>query len=190
MLSLDWPKTDRWIMGESWVGSRLSEYLVELTDGIGPRWAGTDGDARAARYIRGVMESFGLDARLEEFELDAWEQGACIATIVRQVSRSSSLSVHGERGRPTRRNTSPAEPGEEVERGVTILPMLNCPPLDLTAPLVDVGFGMPHELDAGRDRLRGAVAVMNVGLEPFSTPRTMADRILDLAAASCAHRRR
>lgn len=49
MSSLDWPKTDRRIMGESWVGSRLSEYLVELTDGMGPRWAGTDGDARAAR---------------------------------------------------------------------------------------------------------------------------------------------
>lgn len=160
MLSLDWPKTDRWIMGESWVGSRLSEYLVELTDGIGPRWAGTDGDARAARYIRGLMESFGLNARLEEFELDTWEHGACTATIV---------------GR-----------GERVERGVTILPMLRCPPLDLAAPLADVGFGMPHELDPVRDRLRGAVAVMNVGLEPFSTPRTMADRILDLAAAGCA----
>ena len=81
MLSLDWPKTDRWIMGESWVGSRLSEYLVELTDGIGPRWAGTDGDARAARYIRGVMQSFGLAARLEEFELDTWAHGACRAMI-------------------------------------------------------------------------------------------------------------
>src|SRR5262249_27521189 len=45
---------------------------------------------------------------------------------------------------------------------------------------------MPHELDPVRDRLRGAVAVMNVGLEPFSTPRTMADRILDLAGAGCA----
>ena len=193
MFSLDWPKTDRWIMGESWVGSRLSEYLVELTDGIGPRWAGTDGDARAARYIRGLMESFALDARLEEFELDTWEQGACTAMIVGQTSPSSSLSVHGEGERPAltvptgHRDTSPPERREEqVERGVTILPMLNCPPLDLNAPLVDVGFGMPHELGAVRDRLRGAVAVMNVGLEPFSTPRTMADRILDLAAAGCA----
>jgi hypothetical protein len=75
MLSLDWPKTDRWIMGESWVGSRLSEYLVELTDGIGPRWAGTDGDSRAARYIRGLMESFGprrAPRRVRARHVGAW----------------------------------------------------------------------------------------------------------------------
>src|SRR5262245_46598829 len=101
MSALDWPKTDRWIMGESWVGSRLGAYLLELTEGSGPRWAGRDGDARAARYIRGLMESLGLDARLEEFELDTWEHGACTALIVAQTSRSSSIAI---------------------------LPMLRCPP--------------------------------------------------------------
>jgi len=207
-------------MGESWVGSRLSEYLVELTDGIGARWAGTEGDIRAAHYIRALMESFGLYARLEEFELDTWDHGACSATLVPLPApreRSARLGAPGE-GSPgfvspstgemsppwaTERVTPPAfvpfpqgprsdrggpkgEGVSEVPQSVTVLPMLNCPPLDLKAPLIDVGFGMPHELDPIRDKLRGAVAVMNMGLEPFSTPRTVADRILDLAEAKCA----
>ena len=109
MVSLDWPKTDRWIMGESWVGSRLGEYLVELTDGIGPRWAGTDGDARAARYIRGLMESFGLAARLEEFELDTWAHGACTANPTTPTAATTTHPHPVRNSHPTGRTAnSPA----------------------------------------------------------------------------------
>ncbi len=156
-MSVDWTRLDKWIAGEAWVGSRLDEYLAELCTRIGPRWDGTPGDIEAARYIRGQMEHLGLtDARLEEFELDSWDHGLCEAWIVQD------------------------------DRTVDVLPMLNCPPIEYEGPIVDVGFGMGHELDYVRDRLPSSVAVVNLAHEPFSPQRPLPDRLIDIAEAGAA----
>ncbi len=150
-MTLDWAKIDRWLVGEAYVGSRLEEHLTELCTNIGPRWATSPADLKAAEYIKDRMAEAGLsDARLEEFEMHTWEHDAAEAHLV------------------------------ESERPVDILPMLGCPPVDVEAPLVDVGFGMPHELAPASGNLPGAVAVVALGSEPFSTPRPVADRIVDL----------
>lgn len=74
MSSSDWHEADRFLVGESWVGSQLESDLLELCEGFGIRWAGTDAERRAAGYIRGRMEANGLPApRLEEFPLQTWD---------------------------------------------------------------------------------------------------------------------
>ena len=46
-----WAEIDRWLMGEAWVGSRIDAHLSVLCEQIGVRWAGSDGEQKAAEYI-------------------------------------------------------------------------------------------------------------------------------------------
>ena len=152
----DWKTVDKWLMGEAFVGSRLDEHLYEICERIGPRWAGTPGDVAAARYIRDRFEEFGLtEPRLEEFELKAWDYSDCEGRIV------------------------------EDDRPISLVPMIHCPPVDMTAPLVDVGFGMPHEIEACAVSLPGSIAVVQNADEPFSDRIPLPDRLRALAEAGC-----
>ena len=61
-------------------------------------------------------------------------------------------------------------------------PCLFCPSLEIEAPLVDVGFGMAHELEPLRERLAGSVALIRSEFEPFTEPRLLTLRLRDLAS--------
>ncbi|OGG46576.1 MAG: hypothetical protein A3F84_21130 [Candidatus Handelsmanbacteria bacterium RIFCSPLOWO2_12_FULL_64_10] len=154
-MQIGWQDVDRWLMGEAWVGSRLQEHLVALCEEIGPRWSGSEGERRAVAYLLAEWTKAGLsDPHDEAFEFDTWEPGRAIARVV----------------------------GEE-DWAIDALPTLWCPPADLAAPLVDVGYGMPHELGPLRDRLPGCIALIQGGFEPFSPPRPFPMRLRDLAEA-------
>lgn len=151
-MNIDWTSIDRQIVGEAWVRSKIERHVDNLCRRIGPRWASTEAERKAAEYIRGQMIKSGYeDASLDEFDLDGWNHEPVQATIV------------------------------EDDRSIDMLPMLNCPSFEVEAPIVDVGFGMPHEIEAPSERLIGSIAVMNLGPEPFSTPVPHSDRILALA---------
>ncbi len=154
--NLDWTTIDKWLTGEAFVGSRIDEHLYEICERIGPRWAGTPGDFAAGSYIKKRLEEFGLtNPRSEEFELKAWDYSRCEGRVV------------------------------EGDLPITLLPMIHCPPLDVRAPLVDVGFGMPHELETVKDKLSGSVALISVADEPFSQQIPLPERLRALANAGC-----
>jgi hypothetical protein len=90
----------------------------------------------------------------EAFEFDTWDPGRVTARIV----------------------------GEE-EWAIDALPVLSCPPADVIGLLVDVGYGMPHELEPLRDKLPGSIVLIQSGFEPFSPPRIFPLRLRDLAEA-------
>lgn len=153
-MSLDWPNIDRWLMGEAWVNSRLSQHILHLCDVIGPRWASSPAEAQTVAYINEQMRAAGLDAvAAEEFTLHTWMPKSYHAQIVEDTS------------------------------SVAILPFLRCPTCDVTGPIVDVGFGTAHVLENVAAKLPGAIAVVNLGLEPFSAPEILAYRLRALAAA-------
>ncbi len=111
--SINWHEVDRVLVGESWVGSQLESNLLELCEGIGPRWAGSDAERRAAGFIRDRMETNGLpEPRLEEFPLQTWDYA------------SAKLVVAGEAPEP-----------EDLD----VLPFNHCAPVDVEARLIDVG---------------------------------------------------
>ncbi len=158
-MSLDWAAVDRWLMGEAWVGSQIERHLAVLCQQIGPRWSSSEGERQAVAYIRERMAAADLtDARLEDFPLDTWEHGRSTASVI--------ADSRVENGRP-----------------IDLLPLLFCPPVDLCGPLVDVGFGMPHEVAATREQLPDSVTIVNLSPEPFSTPKPLADRLLSLREA-------
>ena len=158
-MALDWAAVDRWLMGEAWVGSQIEQHLAVLCQQIGPRWSSSEGERQAVAYIRERMEAAALtDARLEDFPLDTWEHGQATAAVIANGQVAD--------GQP-----------------INLLPLLYCPPVDLRGSLVDVGFGMPHELAAAKEQLPDAVAVVNLSPEPFSTPKPLADRLQSLRDA-------
>ena len=153
-MTINYGAADRWIMGEAWVGSSIPGHIQSLCDDIGVRWAGSDGDLRAAQYISGQFEFYGLEnVALEPFPLKTWR---CDSVKIRVA-------------------------GEE-DWVIDARPTLFCPSVSVTAPLVDAGFGMAHEIKRLDGGLKGAVAIMDTGFEPFSTPRPFSNRVEDLAA--------
>ncbi len=151
---MNWKTTDRYLIGESWVGSQIDQHLHKLCVEIGPRWGGTPAERSAAEYIRDAMAANGLsNAELEEFPIKTWSW------------KSASLSLIGTR--------------EQLD----ILPFNHCEAVDVEAPLVDVGFGTAREATQARERLAGAVALMNLTFEQFSAPEHHGQRLQTLAEA-------
>ncbi|MDP6780104.1 MAG: M28 family peptidase [Candidatus Latescibacteria bacterium] len=152
-MDLDWRVLDRWMMGEAYTGSSIEAHAVELCDNIGPRWSSSEAEQEATAYIRGQMEAEGLDrAELEPYDLETWSW-----------SRAEAR----------------ADPGEQA---VDVLPFNRCPTTSAIGPIVDVGFGTEREVEeAGASVLDGAIALMQLGLEPFTTPVPHAYRLQSLA---------
>ncbi len=153
-MGVDWPSAERMLMGNAWIGSQANDHINMLCDSIGVRWGGSEGERRAAEYIGSRFEEYGLHGTsMEEFDLDTWEATA------------SSIKIAGEEDRP-----------------IDIRPSLFCPPVTATAPLVDVGFGMAHEVEPLRASLGGAIGLIAGGYEPFSPPESLTIRLERLAA--------
>jgi aminopeptidase YwaD len=156
-MPLDWPTIDRWLMGEAWTGSRIAAHLAMLCDIIGPRWSSSPAEEATLTYINEQMRAAGLDAvGREEYTLQTWMLQSYHAALV------------------------------EDNSNVAILPFHRCPTCAVTGPLVDAGFGTPRELAEAGDRLAGAVAVLALGFEPFTTPVLLPDRLQALAQAGAA----
>lgn len=156
-MELDWRTLDRWIMGEAWTGSLMSQHLVELCDRIGPRWSSSPAEWRTVNYLREQFTQSGLNtSALEAYTLHTWDYGRAEATLI------------------------------DEERSIDLLPFLRCPPCLVTGPLVDVGFGTAHEVETVQEHLPGAVAVVALGYEPFTAPVPLPDRLQALAAAGAA----
>ncbi len=152
-MKFDWTDVDRWLMGDAFVGSQIADSIDVLCDEIGVRWAGSEQERAAADYAVSRFERLSLSGiAVESFPLATAD------------CRAASLQVEGE--------------GDWI---IDCQPCLFCPSVDAAGPLVDVGFGMPHELVPMRDRLAGSIALMRSHYEPFTEPRLLSLRLRDLA---------
>ncbi len=157
-MAIDWRTADRWLMGEAMTNTLIADYINTLCDDIGPRWGGTEAERRAADFIVSTQNKHGLrDAHVEEFPVRTWE------------NPSASITVLADAGR-----------GGEAQWEADVRPCLFCPPVDVTGPLVDVGYGMEHEIGPVRARLKGAIVIMSMGFEPFTPPRLASLRLEDM----------
>jgi hypothetical protein len=150
---LDWNRIDRWIMGEASVGSGIPESVDVLCRQIGVRWAGTEGERAAAEFVADQLKSYSLS-------------GAGVQQYTLQTSdcHGAALQIEGY-------------PDWQLDAR----PCLFCPAVNLAAPLVNVGFGMPSDLARCASRLNGCVALIRADFEPFSEPRLLQLRLQDLA---------
>lgn len=148
-MTMDWEKAESWIMGSAWIDSLVSNHINTLCDDIGVRWGGSEGEKQAAKYIISQFEKFGLDnIASEPFKLSTWECSSASIVIV----------------------------GEE-EKQIDVRPSLFCPEIVVTGPLVDVGYGMAHEIQGLGQDLTGAIALITGAYEPFSPPEPLTNRL-------------
>jgi len=150
MKTPDWNMIDRWLMGEASVGSQIADSIGILCNVIGVRWAGSEHEHTAARFVAARFEEMLLhDVAVEEFPLQTCD------------CHAASLRVE--------------------DWSLDARPCLFCPSLNIEAPLVNVGFGMAHELEPLRQRLSGSVALIRSEFEAFTEPRLLTQRLRDLA---------
>ena len=153
-LKIDWQQVDRWLIGEEWIGSLINTHISKLCRDIGPRWSGSAEEEMAVAYVIEQFISSGLlDPRIEEFELHSWEHGPDKASIV------------------------------ESGHNPVIQPLLNCPAVNISGRIVNVGHGMENQLKAAGPLLKGAIAVLDLGYEPFSVPSPLPERLRTLSNA-------
>ena len=159
-MTVDWSTAERWLMGSASTDSLANEHINTLCDSIGIRWGGSEGERRATEYIRSQFEAFGLgSASIENFPVNSWK------------ATSADILISDETGRTIDARAS-----------------LFCPSINVTARLVDVGFGMPHEIKSLNQSLEGTVALMSSGYEPFTFPESLTlrlERLSKLGVLAC-----
>ena len=159
-MTIDWSTAERWLMGSASTDSLANEHINTLCDSIGIRWGGSEGERRAAEYIRSQFKSFGLrSTSIENFQVNSWK------------ATSADILIRDEAGRTIDARAS-----------------LFCPAINITARLVDVGFGMPHEIKSLNQSLEGTVALMASGYEPFTLPESLTlrlERLSKLGVLAC-----
>lgn len=117
-MNLDWKTIDRYLMGEAWIGSHIAKHAHALCEEIGPHWSSSEAESQAIRYIQAQMVADGLDRA----EAEPFELHTW------SYSKAEALKPNGQ--------------------PIDLVPFNRCPPCHLKAPLVDVGFGTPHKLEA------------------------------------------
>lgn len=149
-----WNDIDRRLIGNAWIESSIAEHVIQLCDTIGVRWAGTPSEQRAAEYIAEQFDALSISGTtIESFPLRSWN---CEHASLRIV-------------------------GDDTPR-FNVRPCMFCPPVSLISELIDVGFGMPHELAGITEADDPARAVlMDGGHEPFSERLTFHERLRTLA---------
>ncbi len=156
-MGLDWTTIDRFVFGEAWTHSFIKSHAEILCERIGPRWATSENELAAATFIREQFIQDGLDnPAFEDFNLPTWSHKQTLGTLV------------------------------EVNKAIDLLPFNRCPACKLTAPIVNVEYGTENTLREKKNKIKGAIAIMYVGFEPFSQPIPLSDRLYKLAQLGVA----
>jgi len=126
------------LLGRAWQSERPWRVLRTLTE-LEDRMGGHPGEQRAADFLEDELESLGVeDVTQESFAIPEWTRG------------ETSLLAHVH--------------SRDRERTFEARALPYCPESTVEAPLVDVGYGTPAELDA-RD-VEGAVVVASTATPP------------------------
>lgn len=130
---------DRQIVADLFLSRAGLEFVEDLVDRFGPRFAGTEQERRAADYIRDRFARLGVDrAETEPFTCAGWTRKDTRLHVVAPAAK---------------------------ELPCIALPF--CPPGEVEGPLVFLGDGDPQSYAVRRDELRGAIAMATTAQPRF-----------------------
>lgn len=122
---------DRMIMGDSYTSREVWENLRTLTDDFGSRFGGTDGERRAAGFLKEKLEMYGLkNATREPFDYLGWRRGPVKLEVV-----------------------------EPIRVEIPCISLPHCPPGVVEAELVDMGDGSPRDFDDRAGEIAGKIVL-------------------------------
>jgi Zn-dependent M28 family amino/carboxypeptidase len=134
---------DRRIVGDCYTSTEAMDNLVHLCDDFGSRFGGTDGEHRAAEFLKAKMEEYGLhNVRLEPVEYVGWTRGQATLEII-----------------------SP------VEKIIPCISLPHSPPATLEGTIVDVGDGAPQDFDSLAGEIKGKVVMTTSVVSPRGSKR-------------------
>ncbi len=129
---------ERQLIADIWTSEEPYLNLLELCDGIGNRWAGSESERRAAEFLRAKLDAYGLaNVRLEPVSFGAWERGEAVLLM-----------------------TAP------VEKSFSCVALPYCPAGEVEAELIDVGEGEEDDFARLGDAVRGRIAVCAAETNP------------------------
>ena len=165
-------------------------FLESLTSEIGPRLAGTEAEARAAKWAEAKLKTAGMEVHLETFPMTAWIRGAETAEVVRPAPQRLILTALGG---------SVATPPEGIEAEAVVFrtygALLAAAPGSLTGKIAVVtehmvrtengeGYGAANPIrraGASEAARRGAIAYLHrsLGTDTHRLPHTGALDYID-----------
>jgi Zn-dependent M28 family amino/carboxypeptidase len=134
---------DRQIVGDCYTSREVMDNLVTLCDEFGSRFGGTEGERKAAEYLKAKMEEYGLkNVHLEPVEYVGWVRGDVRLEIV-----------------------SP------VEKVIPCISLPHSPPANLEGTIVDMGDGAPEDFERRADEIRGNIVMTTSVVSPKGSKR-------------------
>lgn len=120
--------------------SRAYETLSDASQRIGHRLTGSPNGARAEEYAFRLFRQYGFsDVRYESFEVEAWTRDTVTLAVVPRKSDNF--------------------------RDVPVVALAHSPvEAHVEGEIVDVGNGLEGDFAAVKDKLKGRVALVNIGL--------------------------
>ena len=120
--------------------ARAYETLTEASQKIGHRLTGSPNGAKAEEYAYNLLKSYGYsDVHYEPFEVEAWSRD----TVTLQVVPNHSDNY----------------------RDVAVVSLAHSPvSASIRGEIIDVGNGLEGDFAAVKDKIRGKVVLVNIGL--------------------------
>lgn len=128
------------LVAELYLSRGGMEFLTELVERFGSRFAGSEQERRAARWIAERWRAAGVpEVATEGFEVPGWVRGPASLEVV-----------------------------DPVQEQLACIALPYCPPGEVEGPLVFLGDGEPYGYEAMDDEIRGAVAMVTTAIPQFA----------------------
>mgnify|MGYP001161679458 CR=1 FL=1 len=136
-------EVDQQMVGDCYTSREAMENLITLCDGFGSRFGGTEGERRAAEYLKATMEAYGLkNVHLEPVEYVGWIRGEVSLEII-----------------------SP------IEKTIPCISLPHSPAADLEGTTIDMGDGAPEDFERRADEIRGKIVMTTSVVSPKGSKR-------------------
>ena len=134
---------DQKIVGDIYTSPEAMDNLYALCDEYGSRFGGTEGERRAAEFLKAKFEEYGLKhVRMEPIEYTGWWRGEASFEIV-----------------------SP------IQKNIPCISLPHSPPVDIQAEIIDMEDGAPIDFDARADEIKGKIVMTTSVFQPKDTKR-------------------
>ena len=136
-------QTDRYIVGDIYTSSELTDNLGILCDEFGSRFAGSEDERRSAEFMKAKLEAYGLKkVALEAVQYNGWQRGDVQLNIVSPIQKS-----------------------------IPCITLPHSPAADLEGQVIDLGDGAPADFDRCAADIAGKIVLTNSVVYPKDSKR-------------------
>jgi hypothetical protein len=126
--------------------SQAYQHLKNATEKIGHRLTGSVNGAKAEEYAYNLFKSYGLDVRYQPFEVESWDRKALSVKLGTSPTNLAAVKAVTLAHSPVKANVA--------------------------AEIVDAGNGLEADYQSIKDKVKGKIALIYIGVLPGSPAGT------------------